>query len=373
MSKLFTPLKVGKVELGHRISMAPMTRFRADDDHTPLDIVAEYYKQRACVPGTLLISEATLTSPRAGGLNNAPGIWTKEHIAGWKAVTDAVHSKGSFIYLQLWNLGRTADVKASAPGYELLSSSAVPIEGRGVPDSDSVPVDHRHRAIPRAMTEEEIQQAIRDYATAAENAIEAGFDGVEIHAANGYLIDQFLQDTCNERTDAWGGSVEKRARFALEVTRAVVQAVGADRTGIRLSPYGNFQGMGMADPAPTFGYVVDQLRPLKLAFVHFVESEDGDHRSVDWLVKKVGGPVLVANGFTPESAKAAVDEKYKDSDVVVAFGRLFIPNPDLVFRIQNGVPVEPIDPTGDFYEAKTPKRFLDFPFSSEYQASIKAN
>ncbi|TLD08596.1 uncharacterized protein PgNI_07880 [Pyricularia grisea] len=359
MSKLFTPLKVGNVQLAHRIAMAPMTRFRADDDHSPLDIVAEYYKQRACVPGTLLISEATLTSPRAGAYKNAPGIWTKEHIAGWKAVTEAVHSKGSFIYLQLWNLGRTADPKAS--DQDLISASAVP-------------QDDKHPT-PREMTEEEIQQAIQDYATAAKNAIEAGFDGVEVHAANGYLIDQFLQDTCNKRTDGWGGSVEKRARFALEVTRAVVEAVGADRTGIRLSPYGTFQGMLMADPAPTFGYVVDQLRPFGLAYLHFVESEDGDDRSVDWLVRKYdsAGPVLVANGFTPESAKKAVDETYKDLDVVIAFGRLFIPNPDLVFRIEKGVPTEPIDPSGNFYEAKSPKRFIDFPFSSEYQASVKAN
>ncbi|TLS29421.1 hypothetical protein PpBr36_02130 [Pyricularia pennisetigena] len=361
MSKLFTPLKVGNVQLAHRIAMAPMSRFRADDDHVPMSIVAEYYKQRACVPGTLLISEATLISPRAGAYRNSPGIWTKEQIAGWKAVTDAVHGQGSFIYLQLWHLGRTADPTASAPGHELLSSSAVAM-------------DDKHPT-PREMTEEEIQQAIRDFATAARNAIEAGFDGVEVHAANGCLVDQFLQDTCNKRTDGWGGSVENRARFALEVTRAVVEAVGADRTSIRLSPYSDFQGMLMADPAPTFGYVVDQLRPLRLAFVHFIESKNGDDTSVDWLVKRYGGagPVLVANGFTPESAKKAVDETYKDLDVVVVFGRLFIGNPDLVFRIKEGVPTEPIGSEQDFVTPKTPKGYIDFPFSAEYQASVKAN
>lgn len=367
MSRLFTPLKVGDVQLAHRISMAPLTRFRNDDDHSPNNLVKEYYEQRASVPGTLLVSEATLISPRAGSYNNVPGIWTKEHIAGWKAVTDAVHAKKSFIFLQLWHLGRTADPKASA-GQEMVSSSAVPVADGAT--------------TPKEMTEDDIRQTIEDYATAAKNAIEAGFDGVEIHGANGYLIDQFLQDTCNKRTDGWGGSVEKRARFALEVTRAVVEAVGASRTAIRLSPYSDFQGMLMADPDTTFGHVVDQLKPLGLAYLHLVEArisgnieaDCGGQRSVDWLVRRYagGGPVMIAGGFTAESAKKAADEHYKDLDVIISFGRLFIPNPDLVFRIEKGLPLE--KPNRDtFYVPKSPKGYTDFSFSSEFQASVKAN
>jgi NADPH2 dehydrogenase len=268
MSKLFQPLKVGKIELQNRIVMAPLTRLRADGDHVPLPFVAEYYAQRASVPGTLLITEATFIAPAAAGYGNVPGIWTAEQIAGWKPVTDAVHKKGSFIYLQLWALGRAADPENLKKefGKKVVSASDIPFEGG---------------ATPTPLTEEEIWEFVGYYKQAALNAIEAGFDGVEVHGANGYLIDQFLQDVSNNRTDAWGGSVEKRARFGLEVTKAVVGAIGAERTGIRLSPYSPFQGMKMADPVPQFSYFVEHLKPLKLSYLHVVESRVSGNADVE--------------------------------------------------------------------------------------------
>ncbi|RFU27356.1 hypothetical protein B7463_g8982, partial [Scytalidium lignicola] len=213
--KLFTPLKLGNAELKHRIAMAPLTRFRADDDHVPLPFVKEYYAQRGSVPGTQIITEATFISPEAGLYPNAPGIWNEAQIAAWSEVTAAVHAKGSFIRLQLWALGRTASkaqlVKELGPNAKLVSASDIPMTGGEKP-------------IP--LTEDEIQQYIKSYAQAAKNAIKAGFDGVELHGANGYLIDQFIQDVTNKRTDKWGGSIENRSRFALETTKAVAKAIG---------------------------------------------------------------------------------------------------------------------------------------------------
>jgi NADPH2 dehydrogenase len=269
MSKLFTPLNVGNNLLQHRLVMAPLTRYRADDNHVQLDIAQEYYTQRASVPGTMLITEATFISPRTSGYRNVPGIYSKAQIAAWKKITDAVHAKGSFIWCQLWALGRAAqaDVLREESGSRFLSSSAIPIaEGKPVPE---------------AMTEEEIWEFVGDYAAAARNAIEAGFDGVEIHGANGYLVDQFTQDTSNHRTDAWGGSVENRARFGLEVAKAVVEAVGAERTAIRLSPFSPFQAMKMKDPIPQFAYLAKGLKELKLAYLHVVESRVSGNADVE--------------------------------------------------------------------------------------------
>ncbi len=215
-----------------------------------------------------MISEATFIAPAAAGYGNVPGIWSQEQITGWKKVTDAVHEKGSFIYLQLWALGRAADpenLKAEF-GKKVVSASDIPIKGG---------------AKPEPLTEEEIWEFVGYYKQAALNAIEAGFDGVEIHGANGYLVDQFLQDVSNNRTDAWGGSIEKRARFGLEVAKAVVGAVGAERTGIRLSPFSTFQDMKMDDPIPQFSYFVEHLKPLKLAYVHVVESRISGNADIE--------------------------------------------------------------------------------------------
>lgn len=328
-SNLFKPLKVGRCPLTSRLALAPLTRYRADEHHVPShSMVAEYYAQRASVPGTLLITEATFISPQAGLYDRVPGIWSDAQIAGWKRVTDAVHAKGSFIFMQLWALGRASSLdtlqKELGPEAELVGAGDVPIDGRG------------EKPIP--LTEREIWEYVGWYAQAARNAIAAGFDGVEVHGANGYLPDQFLQDVSNNRTDAWGGSIENRARFALEVIKAVVEAVGADRTGIRLSPFSTFQSMRMADPVPQFSYLVKQLRQWKLAYIHLVESRIAGNLDVeeteklDPLIDIWGnhGPLLLAGGFTADSARKAVDKDYPDKDVVVVFGRYFISNPDLV-------------------------------------------
>jgi NADPH2 dehydrogenase len=364
MTKLSTPIHIGRLDLSSRIAMAPMTRFRADDNHTPLPMVADYYAQRASVPGTLLITEATFISPQAGGAPNIPGIYNDAQIAAWKEVTSAVHAKGSYIYLQLWALGRVADADTlkKEGNFPVVSSSPNPV----TPDAP----------VPHELSESEIQDWINAYAQASRNAISAGFDGVEIHAANGYLIDQFNQDTANTRTDRWGGSVENRARFAIEVTRAVVAAVGADRTAIRFSPFSPFQGMRMADPVPQFSYLARAMKEFKLAYVHVVESRIAGNADVeatdqlDFFLEAYGkaSPVMIAGGYKPDSAREAVDVKYKDYDVVIGFGRPFIPNPDLVFRVLNGVPLVPYD-RQTFYAAKDPKGYVDYEFSAEFKSA----
>ncbi|EME87822.1 uncharacterized protein MYCFIDRAFT_148436 [Pseudocercospora fijiensis CIRAD86] len=364
-SKLFEPLKIGNVTLDHRIVMAPLTRFRNSDEHIILPMAQEYYEQRACVPGTLIISEAAVISKRASGYANTPGIWNKEQIAAWKAVVDRVHKSGSYIYLQLWALGRVADpaIKQKEGTGDVVSSSPTPYQ--------------EGAAVPRALTEAEIHQYIRDYASAAEAGVhEAGFDGVEIHAANGYLIDQFIQDTCNKRTDKWGGSIENRARFALEVTKAVVQAVGPEKTAIRLSPFSTFQGMKMQDPVPQFNYIVSKLKDFKLSYLHLVESRVTSNEDVEASIEKLDpfiktyrnvSPVLLASRFTPASAKSAVNKEYKDCKVGIVFRRFFISNPDLVYRrVKEGMIELRMYERDTFYTPKQAKGYIDWPFSEEF-------
>ncbi|MCJ1259775.1 Chanoclavine-I aldehyde reductase fgaOx3 [Lignoscripta atroalba] len=370
MPTLFDPLQIGQTHLNHRLVMAPLTRFRASLSHVQLPIATEYYRQRASTPGTLLITEATFISPRASGYRNVPGIYTPSQISQWKEITSAVHQKGSYIFLQLWALGRTAtpevlkeeqDREQDGLSYDLVSSSATPI------DSDS--------PAPRALTEPEIRQFIAEYAQAAKNAIEAGFDGVEIHGANGYLIDQFTQDNCNQRDDSWGGSVENRSRFGLEVAKAVVEAVGADKVGIRLSPFSTFQGMRMQDPIPQFSHLLRGLKELKLAYVHLVESRVSGNADVETtdkvnsLVDLWGdtSPVLLAGGFKPDSAKRAVEEEFSDKDVAIVFGRYFISNPDLPFRMKKGIELTQYD-RNTFYKPGSTEGYIDYPFSKEFEA-----
>jgi NADPH2 dehydrogenase len=362
-TNLFKPLRLGRSQLSNRIVLAPLTRFRADDDNVPMQhLVPEYYAQRASVPGTLLITEATFIAPQAAGYPMAPGIWSQAQIDGWKSVTKAVHDKKSFIYLQLWALGRASHLeglrKVAGPDAKIVSASDIPLEGGEK---------------PTPLTEDEIQWYITRYAQAAKNAIEAGFDGVEIHAANGYLVDQFIQDVSNQRTDRWGGSVENRARFALEIAKAVTEAVGSDRTGIRLSPFSDFQSMGMADPEPQFSYLVRELKQYKLAYIHLVESRVSGGTDIE-ATEKVNflvdiwnnqSPVLLAGGLNPESAVATVNETFPDRDVLVVFGRYFISNPDLVFRLQKGIKLADYD-RDTFYSAGKPDGYITYPFSKEY-------
>lgn len=243
--------------------------------------------------------------------------------------------------------------------------------------SSANPIDANH-ATPKAMTEEDITRAIKQHVKAAENAIAAGFDGVESHCANGYLADQFLQTNCNKRTDRWGGSIENRARFILDLTKAIIAAIGPERVGIRLSPYSDFNGMLMDDPDPTFRYLTEQLRPLGLAYLHLVEArisgdggaDCGGQQTVKWMVElwDNASPVLLAGGFTPESARTAADETYKGFDVCIVFGRYFVTNPDLVYRVKTGVPLVAYD-RKTFYTPKEPRGYIDYPFSAEYAAA----
>ncbi|CAE6510173.1 unnamed protein product [Rhizoctonia solani] len=370
-NKLFTPLQLGDLTLAHRVVMAPLTRFRADDNHVHTDLAVEYYSQRAEVPGTLLLTEATFISPEAGGYDHIPGIWSDEQIAAWKRVTDAVHDRRSYIYLQLWALGRAADAKViERDGYPYVSSSPTPMEEGG--------------PVPRELSKEDIKRYVDTYTQAAKNAVfRAGFDGVEIHSANGYLLDQFLQDVCNKRTDEYGGSVENRARFTLEVADAVTAAVGAKKTGIRFSPWGKFQGMRMEDPVPTFSYVVKELakRHTDLAYVHFVEpvvSGDSDqrvehaydtgsasHPDSNDFAREIWAPrtFLSAGGYKPESGEEAAN-KYGNTAIV--FGRYFIANPDLPERLRKGIPLNHYD-CSTFY-TPGPKGYVDYPKASEVKA-----
>lgn len=373
--RLYKPMRMGNMALAHRMVMAPLTRFRADQHHNPSPYAKEYYEQRASVPGTFQVSEATFISPQAGGYKSIPGIWSESQIAGWKAIVDAVHQKGSYIYMQLWALGRVAQEPVlKEQGFRVRSASPIPVPSdqtnTGAPTT-----------IPDELTEAEIQSFIRDYAQAAANAIEAGFDGVEIHGANGYLIDQFWQDVSNQRRDGWGGSIPARARFGLEVTKAVIAAVGdSKKVGMRLSPWGNFQGMLMDDPVPQFRYIVQELRKLDLAYLHLIESRvsgsaaDGVYRDEsgtqendpfirDWGVDT---PIILAGGFTPAKAAKVVGEQYTEDNVAIAFGRYFISTPDLPYRIQHGLELNQWDrPT--FYK-QGPGGYTDYPFSKEFLA-----
>ncbi|KAK4144576.1 NADH:flavin oxidoreductase [Dichotomopilus funicola] len=349
--------------------MAPLTRFRATDEHVPVPALAgTYYAQRASsLPGTLLVTEGTFISPTAGGFENVPGIYNAAQIAAWRQVTDAVHAKGGHIFVQLWSLGRAADESvATKEGFVVHSSSAVPI-----PDSPSA-------ATPVAMTIPEIRTRIAEYATAAKNAIEAGFDGVEIHGANGYLVDQFTQDTSNQRTDEYGGSIENRSRFGVEVVQAVVDAIGAERTAIRLSPWSRFQGMRMQDPIPQFEDLIRKISVHGLAYLHLVqrridgsrdapESTPVEGESLDFAVNLWNGPLLIAGSLSPNQAKSLVDEEYKNKNVLATFGRYFISTPDLPFRIKEGIPLNKYD-RSTFYLPKSPVGYIDQPFSKEFEA-----
>ncbi|KAF2790978.1 NADH:flavin oxidoreductase/NADH oxidase family protein-like protein [Melanomma pulvis-pyrius CBS 109.77] len=361
-SRIFKPLKIGNMEVKHRIGMAPLTRFRAASDRVPVPLMKEYYSQRASVPGTLIITEGTFISPSAcGGFANAPGIWSEDQIAAWRTITNEVHRKGCFIFCQIFAMGRAADVEvAKKEGVSIVGPSAIPIE-EGAP-------------IPRAMTIEEIRQTVEDFATASENAISAGFDGVECHGANGYLADQFIQDVSNKRDDAYGGSVENRSRFINDIMKAVVDAIGPERVGLRLSPWSLFQGMRMENPIPQFADVIAKARQLNLAYLHLVESRvsgsedyEGSER-LDFAYKLWDGPLLVAGGYKLVHAQKLVDEEYPDKDIVVLFGRYFIANPDLVYRIKEGLEFTAYE-RKTFYISNSAVGYVDYPFSAEYLAS----
>ncbi|KAI3620894.1 flavin oxidoreductase nadh oxidase [Moniliophthora roreri] len=372
-SKLFQAIKFGDVQLKHRAVLAPLTRFRVDDKHVPLSIAKEYYAQRASQPGTLLITEATLIHPKTGGFANVPGIWSDAQIEAWKEVTDSVHSKGSFIYLQLWALGRAAQpsqLHSEDPSYPYISASDVPLKSR------------THEA-PRPLTKAEIEEYKEFYAQAAKNAIErAGFDGVEVHGANGYLIDQFIQDMSNHRTDEYGGSIENRSRFALEVLDAVVKAVGPRKTGIRLSPWSGLQDMRMQDPKPQFTHLVTEIKKAHptFGFIHVVEPRVDGHEIIAEIPKgwdndfireiwtlspggddtEDGRRLISAGNHDLESGTRFADEKGD----LIAYGRRFISNPDLPYRLLHNIPLTPYDKSTFYIPGSSdPKGYTDYPFA----------
>lgn len=368
-SCLFSPLKVGPRALQHRIAMAPLTRLRADDNNVQQPLAIEYYTQRASSPGTLIITEATLISPAHAGMPHGPGMWTPAQIAAWKRITDAVHDRDCSIVCQLVAPGRAADAAAlEKEGFELLSSSAAAMPGSGFAgESGSKPT-------PKAMSEAQIWDCIEDFRAAARNAMAAGFDAVEIHGANGYLVDQFTQDTCNVRTDAWGGSIENRCRFAVEVARACAKEAGAQRVGFRVSPWSPFQGMRMRSVEPTFEYLARRLKELDLGYLHVIESRVNNNvdcestESIDFLLKIWGRekPVLLAGGYTPENVLEAADSKYKGYQAVFVFGRHFLANPDLVYRIKEGKALNKYRRDTFYTQGRTPEDgYTDYPFAEE--------
>ena len=335
---------------------------RATDDRIPTPLMKDYYSQRASIPGTLIITEGTIISPSAGGgFSNGPGIWSKDQIVAWRTITDEVHRKGSFIFCQLFAMGRAAVVDvARKEGITIVGPSAIPME--------------EGAAVPRAMSVDEVRQVVRDFVTAAQNAISAGFDGVECHGANGYLVDQFIQDVSNSREDEYGGSVENRSRLLNEIMEAVVDTIGAERVGLRLSPWSTFQGMGMQHPIPQFSDIIGKANSLELAYIHLIESRisgSGDcegSESLDFAYKLWKGPLLVAGGYKPADAQRLVDEEYPDKDILVIFGRYFLANPDLVYRIKKGIELNAYE-RKTFYSNKSPMGYIDYPFSAQYRAS----
>ncbi|MDF9907190.1 UNVERIFIED_ORG: N-ethylmaleimide reductase [Pseudomonas reinekei] len=337
---LFEPYTLGSLTLSNRIVMAPLTRNRAGAGLVPSEFAATYYSQRASTG--LLISEASQISQQGQGYQDTPGIYTQAQIDGWRKVTDAVHAKGGRIFLQLWHVGRVSHVDLQENGAAPVAPSALRPATKVFVKNSFVDVSE-----PRALDISEIPGIVNDFRQAATNAIAAGFDGVEIHGANGYLLDQFLKDGSNIRTDAYGGSVENRARLLLEVSAAVVDEIGADRTGVRISPVSPANGVSSSDPQQQFDYVVDQLDALGLVYLHVVEGATGGPRDVapfDFgsLRRRFKNTYIANNGYDLNLATSALKDDKAD---LIAFGRPFVGNPDLAERLKADAPLSAFDPT----------------------------
>ncbi|WVR05326.1 hypothetical protein IAU60_002340 [Kwoniella sp. DSM 27419] len=360
-TKLFHPIKVGAIDLKHRAVMAPLTRFRAHEGTgVPSDMAAEYYAQRAS-DGGLIITEATFISDAARGYDRVPGVYTPEQVEGWKKITDAVHAKGGLMFCQLWHLGRVATPVQPDP--TVYAASDIQDPTNESPDKPKLHV----------MTEEDIDRTVDEYAHAAKTAIEAGFDGVEIHGANGYLLDQFLQSVSNQRTDQYGGSLENRFRFPKRVLDAVCAAVGPERVGIRISPFSTFQGMREDKPLDTFVPWVQTIVDAQphIAYVHAVEAratgntdmpldqqkKEDTLEPIRDILTKAGVRFIVAGGYGREPHLAK--EHCQNYDDLIAFGRHFISNPDLPNRIKNDYPLKHYD--RDTFYSQGPEGYIDLP------------
>lgn len=380
-TNLFKPIKVGKTVLRNRAVLCPLTRLRASQSrHVPnSELATKYYGQRSSVPGTMIITEGTFPSAQSSGTDNAPGIWSQEQVTEWKKIFSKIHENKSFVWVQLWVLGRQASPKSlKRDGLRYDAPSDEPYMSEETKKEAIESGNPQH-----GLTHEEIKQYIQDYVQAAKNSLEAGADGVEIHSANGYLLNQFLDPKSNKRTDEYGGSIEKRARFLLEVVDAVVDAVGHEHVGVRLSPYGTFGNMsGASDPLflAQYAYVVGQLEARAksgkgIAYIHLVEPrvtsprlvegegwfKDGSNEFVGSIWK---GPIIKAGNYALDP-KAAKEDVQFDDRTLIGYGRLFIANPDLVLRLKDGLPLNQYD--RDTFYTQTAKGYVDYPTFEEAQ------
>jgi NADPH2 dehydrogenase len=358
---LFKPINVGEITLGHRVVMAPLTRLRADSDHVPTEESTRYYAQRASYPGTLIITEGTFMSTRAGGLRKVPGIYSEAQIEAWRAIFKAIHDAGSKVFLQIRVLGRSAD---PAVLREEGNDFVGPSDNRPVPGFVEV---------PRALTQLEIREYVQEYVAAARNAIAAGADGVEIHGAMSYLVDQFLHEDTNQRTDEYGGSLENRARFGLEVVDGLIDAIGSSRVAIRLSPWGTYRRdftLGIS-PISQFAYFIEQLEKRgkegkRLAYLSLVEPQvDGDVDAETVVgsndfIDLIWSGIIIKGGSL---AKVAKQVAQRDDRTLIAVGRYFISNPDIVKRIEYDLPFTPY--RFDAFYGQGPEGYTDYPFYEE--------
>ncbi|WP_277374032.1 alkene reductase [Pseudomonas sp. AA-38] len=347
MPTLFDPIQIGDLQLNNRIIMAPLTRCRADEGRVPNALMAEYYVQRASAG--LIISEATAVTPMGVGYPNTPGIWSDEQIRGWSNVTQAVHANGGKIVLQLWHVGRISD--------PIYLNGELPVAPSAIQPAGHVSLVRpmKEFVTPRALETEEIAEIVEAYRQGAENAKAAGFDGVEIHGANGYLLDQFLQSSTNQRTDQYGGSVENRARLLLEVTDAAISVWGAGRVGVHLAPRADAHDMGDANRAETFGYVARELGKRGIAFI-CAREKAGDDSLAPQLKKEFGGVFIANERFTKDQANAWLAEGKADA---VAFGIPFIANPDLPTRLEQDAALN--EPHPETFYGSGPVGYIDYP------------
>jgi N-ethylmaleimide reductase len=365
---LFTAVQFGPMRLKHRVVMAPLTRSRAiQPDSIPSDLMAQYYAQRAS-DGGFIIGEATNISRASRGWLGAPGLYSAEQVEGWKKIVNGVHAKSGHMFAQLWHTGRSS--RSDLTGGETpVSASVDPAYWQDPSHLISAPGGWLMASPHRALAVAEIPGILRDYRKAAQHAQDAGFDGIELHAANGYLLDQFLQDGSNKRTDAYGGSIENRSRLLLEVVGVLVSVWGGDRVAVRIGPGGTWNGMSDSNPEALFTYVAEQLNPFGLAYLHIIEPRvEGNvviHQgqgaiAAEQLRKVFKGKILAAGGFEPDTAEAVIKEGTADA---VAFGRHFVSNPDLPRRLREGLPLAEYD--RDTFYTFDAHGYIDYPFYDE--------
>ena len=360
MQAMLSPVQLGRHTLKNRFVMAPLTRTRADDNNVPTAAIAKHYADRASAG--LLIAEATQVDKDHNAFGYEPGIWNEDQIREWKVVTDAVHAKGGLIYLQIHHAGRAAPAVNSRTKTQPVSASAIAIEGHKAGAYFCVDGKENEYSVPRALEDSEIPAVIATFVQGAKNAIEAGFDGVEVHGANGYLLDQFWKESSNKREGPYGGSIENRCRFTLEVTAAVAEAIGSDRVGLRISPLNSFNGQSDSNPEALTKALCEGLNKLNLAYLHvmradFFAVQTGD--VVGWAKSVYTGKLMSNMGYTPEEGETAVADGVLDA---VCFGRPFISNPDLVTRVEKGLPLAEANPA-TFY-GRGAEGYNDYPLAT---------